>query len=126
MSTTHNTLPSNESMVTFWSNTLIDVWSIIFSSTQQNVMTLSSTTLLMTITMTEQSTGSFSIISVQNEINEMKKSFFMSVILLMITGHWDSRPKQVRTGSPSKHVEYSGTSTFRSSSTHNTKHSSRV
>jgi hypothetical protein len=82
-------------MVTFWSNTPIDVWSIIFSSTQQNVMTLSSTTLLMTITMTEQSTGSFSIISVLNEINQMKKSFFMSVILPMITGHWDSRPKQL-------------------------------
>jgi hypothetical protein len=58
--------------------------------------------LLMTITMTEQSTGSFSIISVQNEINEMKKSFFMSVILLMITGHWDSRPKQLDSAFGSK------------------------
>jgi hypothetical protein len=51
--------------------------------------------------MTEQSTtntGGLSgstVATLRNQIDELKKSFYLSIILLMITGQWDSQPKQI-------------------------------
>jgi DDE superfamily endonuclease len=45
--------------------------------------------------MTEQSTNMGQVLSFHNEIAEMKKTFVISVIMLMITGQWDTRPKQL-------------------------------
>jgi hypothetical protein len=47
------------------------------------------------IIMTEQSTKMSQGLSFHNEIAEMKKTFVISVVMLMITAQWDTRLKQL-------------------------------